>query len=398
MVEIMVKLIQFYSPRGLKLFKAENQYVWDVDGRKYLDCHAQYGSLFLGHRNPKIVNSIREQLNLIYGAYPAFDTEPKERALESLDKILPKKLEYVYMFNGGSEAVELSLKVARKLTGRKKFISFINAFHGRTMGALSVTWNPRYREGYDPFPWEVKFLPYNKIEELEKEVDDETAGVIVEVIQGEGGLNEASVEFLKTIREACDRTGAQMIVDEVQTGFGRTGLLWAHQIANIEPDILVAGKAIGGGFPVSLAAFKTELGEKLKEGDHGSTFGVNPLACAALTASINVLLEENVVEKTAQIGRVFKKSLEELKEEFSEVVRAVKGRGLMIGLETRFEPAQILKLLQDNGVIALRAGKLVVRFLPPYMITVQDIEFVTEKLRKILSQVKEDKIVAKTST
>ena len=302
------------------------------------------------------------------------------------------------MFNGGSEAVELSLKVARKLTGRKKFISFINAFHGRTMGALSVTWNPRYREGYDPFPWEVKFLPYNKIEELEKEVDDETAGVIVEVIQGEGGLNEASVEFLKTIREACDRTGAQMIVDEVQTGFGRTGLLWAHQIANIEPDILVAGKAIGGGFPVSLAAFKTELGEKLKEGDHGSTFGVNPLACAALTASINVLLEENVVEKTAQIGRVFKKGLEELKEEFSEVIRAVKGRGLMIGLETRFEPAQILKLLQDNGVIALRAGKLVVRFLPPYMITVQDIEFVMEKLRKILSQVKEDKIVAKTST
>ena len=394
----MVRLIQFYSPRGLKLSRAENQYVWDFDGRKYIDCHTQYGSLFLGHRNPRIITAIKDQLDKIYGAYPAFDTEAKEKALESLSKILPRKLEYVYMLNGGGEAVELSLKTARKLTGRKKFISFINAFHGRTMGALSVTWNPKYREGYDPFPWDVRFLPYNKVEEVEREVDNETAGVIVEVIQGEGGLNEASVEFLKAIREACDRTGAQMIIDEVQTGFGRTGYLWAHQIANIEPDILVAGKAIGGGFPVSLAAIKSELGEKLKEGDHGSTFGVNPLACSALTASIQVLLEENVVEKTASIGRVFRESLESIKEEFGEVVREVKGRGLMLGIETRFEPTPILKLLQDNGVIALRAGRLVLRFLPPYMITLQDIQHITEALKRALNQVKEEKITAKTSS
>lgn len=394
----MVRLIQFYSPRGLKLSRAENQYVWDFDGRKYIDCHTQYGSLFLGHRNPRIITAIKDQLDKIYGAYPAFDTEAKEKALESLSKILPRKLEYVYMLNGGGEAVELSLKTARKLTGRKKFISFINAFHGRTMGALSVTWNPKYREGYDPFPWDVRFLPYNKVEEVEREVDNETAGVIVEVIQGEGGLNEASVEFLKAIREACDRTGAQMIIDEVQTGFGRTGYLWAHQIANIEPDILVAGKAIGGGFPVSLTAIKSELGEKLKEGDHGSTFGVNPLACSALTASIQVLLEENVVEKTASIGRVFRESLESIKEEFGEVVREVKGRGLMLGIETRFEPTPILKLLQDNGVIALRAGRLVLRFLPPYMITLQDIQHITEALKRALSQVKEEKITAKTSS
>lgn len=394
----MLKLIQFYSYRGLKLAKAENQYIWDAGGEKYLDCHTQYGSLFLGHRNPEIVNAIKDQLDIIYGAYPAFDTEAKERALESLAKILPTKLEYVYMLNGGSEAVELALKATRKITGRRKFISFINAFHGRTMGALSVTWNPKYREGYEPFPWEVKFLPYNKVEELEKEIDNETAGVILEVIQGEGGLNDASIEFLKTIREACDRTGSHMIIDEVQTGFGRTGLLWAHQIANVQPDILVAGKAIGGGFPVSLTAFKADLGEKLKEGDHGSTFGVNPLACAALTASIKALLKENVVEKTAQIGGAFKKSLEAVKEEYDEVVRAVKGRGLMIGIETRFEPTQILNLLQENGIIALRAGKLVVRFLPPYMITIQDIELVTETLRKVLSQVKEEKVVTRTST
>jgi acetylornithine/LysW-gamma-L-lysine aminotransferase len=189
-----------------------------------------------------------------------------------------------------------------------------------------------------------------------------------------------------------------MIIDEVQTGFGRTGYLWAHQIANIEPDILVAGKAIGGGFPVSLAAIKSELGEKLREGDHGSTFGVNPLACSALTASIKVLLEENVVEKTASIGRVFRESLESIREEFGEVVREVKGRGLMLGIETRFEPTPILKLLQDNGVIALRAGRLVVRFLPPYMIAPQDIQHITEALKRALSQVKEEKMTAKTSS
>ncbi|MCS7126473.1 MAG: aspartate aminotransferase family protein [Aigarchaeota archaeon] len=386
----MVRLIQFYSPRGLKLSRAENQYVWDINGKRYLDCHAQYGSLFLGHKNMKIINAIKEQLDKIYGVYPAFDTDVKEKALESLSKILPKRLEYVYFLNGGGEAVELSLKITRKLTGRKRFISFINAFHGRTMGALSVTWNPRYREGYDPFPWDVKFLPYNKVEEVEREVDDNTAGVIVEVIQGEGGLNEASIEFLKAIRESCDKTGAQMIVDEVQTGFGRTGYIWAYQYAGIEPDILVAGKSLGGGFPVSLTAVKTELGEKLAEGDHGSTFGGNPLALTALTASINVLLEDNVVEKTVQKGSIFKKRLEEIKYEYKDVVREVKGRGLMIGVETRFDPTEILKRLQDNGVISLKAGRLVVRFLPPYLITSEDIELVVEAFRRILNQIREE--------
>lgn len=257
------------------------------------------------------------------------------------------------------------------------------------MGALSVTWNPRYREGYDPFPWDVKFLPYNKIEEAEKGIDGETAGVIVEIIQGEGGLNEASIEFLKTIRESCDKTGAQMIIDEVQTGFGRTGYIWAYQYAGIEPDILVAGKAIGGGFPISLTAVNKELGEKLAEGDHGSTFGGNPLGLAALSAAIDILLEDNVAEKAAEKGSIFKDRLGEVRDEFRDVIREVKGRGLMIGVETRFDPTMIIKLLQDNGIISLKAGRLVVRFLPPYLITYQDIDLVIEALRRILNQIRE---------
>ncbi|MEM4466663.1 MAG: aspartate aminotransferase family protein [Nitrososphaerota archaeon] len=388
----MLKLIEFYAPRGLKIVKSEWQYVWDTEGRKYIDCHTQYGSLFLGHRNPRIVNALKEQLDKIYGLYPAFDTEVKERAISLLEKILPRNLEYFYLFNGGAEAVELGLKAVRKITGRKKFISFINAFHGRTMGALSVTWNPRYREGYDPFPWEVKFLPYNKIEAIEKEVDDETAGVILEVIQGEGGLNEASIDFLKAVREACDKHGAKMIVDEVQTGFGRTGYLWAHQHANIEPDVLIAGKSIGGGFPVSLTAFTNEIGGKLKEGDHGSTFGGNPLALRALSAAIETLLEERIVERVVEIGQIFKENLRKVKEEFSDVVREVKGRGLMLGLELRFDPREVIKKLQENNIITLRAGKLVVRFLPPYMITTNDIDSITESLIRVFMEIRREKV------
>lgn len=391
----MLKLIEFYALRGLKIVKGEGQYVWDIDGRKYIDCHTQYGSLFLGHGNPRIVNALKEQLDRIYGLYPAFDTDIKEKAVSLLEKILPKNLEYFYLFNGGAEAVELGLKAVRKITGRKKFISFINAFHGRTMGALSVTWNPRYREGYDPFPWEVKFLPYNKVEAIEKEVDNETAGVILEVIQGEGGLNEASIDFLRAIREACDRHGAKMLIDEVQTGFGRIGYLWAHQYANIEPDVLIAGKSIGGGFPVSLTAFTTEIGGKLKEGDHGSTFGGNPLALRALSAAIETLLEERIVERVTEIGGIFRERLRKVKEEFSDVVREVKGRGLMLGLELRFEPREVIKKLQENNVITLRAGKLVVRFLPPYMITTNDIDDVIESLRTVFTEMRNEK--AKTA-
>lgn len=382
----MPKIIQFYTPRGLRVERAEGQYIWDKEGRRYLDCHNEYGVAFLGHRNPRILRYLREQLEKIFVASPAFDSDIKEKALQLLEKVLPKNLQYFYMLNGGSEAVELALKAARKLTGRKKFISFINAFHGRTMGALAMTWNPRYREGYDPFPWNVKFLPYNSVEAVEKEVDEETAAVVVEVIQGEGGLNEASPEFLKAIREACDKTGAQMIVDEVQTGFGRTGYLWAHQFAGVEPDMMTVGKAVGGGFPVSFAAMREEFGGKLKEGDHGSTFGGNPLACAALAGGIEELFENRVVEKAAETGKLLRNVLEKIGKEYEKVARGVKGRGLMIGLDLKFNPKPVIQYLQENGVIALKAGETVTRFLPPYMITREDIELIDRALRRALER------------
>jgi len=383
----MLKLMRFYAPRGLKLVKGEGQYVWDSEGRRYLDCHTAHGVGFLGHRNPYVIKSIKEQLEKIMIASPTFDTEIMEESIKLLEKILPKNHTYFYMLNGGAEGIELALKTARRVTGRKKFISFINAFHGRSMGALAVTWNPRYRAGYDPFPWNVDFLPYNRVDVLEKKIDEDVAAIIVEPVQGEGGLTVASKEFLRSIRDSCDRVGALMTIDEIQSGFGRTGILWAHMRAETRPDIMVAGKCIGGGFPLSVVSFSEEIGAKLGIGAHGSTFGGNPMALAAMKGGIETLMKEAVVEKANRMGETIKDMLEKIIEEYPRLVRRVKGLGLMIGLELRFNPAKALRILQSKHVLALRAGLNVLRFLPPYLINRDDIKSLEEALHETLREI-----------
>ncbi len=385
----MLRLVRLYAPRGLKLGRAEGQYVWSLDGRRFLDLHNAYGVAFLGHRNPVIMRHLKEQMDRIMVASPIFDTEILEETVRMLSKVIPRRLQYFFMLNGGSEAVEMALKVARKITDRKKFISFINGFHGRSMGALSVTWNPKYRSGFGPFPWKVEFIPYNNVETVGKAVDEDTAGVILEPVQGEGGLTPATPDFLKAVREACDKTGALMIVDEVQSGFGRTGRLWAHEIGGVEPDIMTVGKSIGGGFPVSIVAFRDDVGGKIREGDHGSTFGANPLALAAVLGGVEVLTTDNVVEKAAERGERLKRILQEIVEEHPKMSRAVKGLGLMSGIELRFNPTPALKLLQEEGIIALKAGLTVLRFLPPYLISDEDLEHLRESLNRVLSRLAE---------
>ncbi len=393
----MLKLLRFYALRGLKLIRGEGQYVWDESGRRYLDCHTGHGVALLGHRNHRVVEEIKRQLEEIMVASPVFDTEMKEEVTRMLEKVLPSHLTYFYLLNSGSEAVELALKIARRATGRSKFISFINGFHGRTMGALAVTWNPRYRRNYGPFPWDVEFLPYDDVEAVDHSVDEETAGVIVEPVQGEGGLSAASPEFLRAIRERCEETGALMIVDEVQSGFGRTGVLWAHQRSKIEPDVLVAGKSMGGGFPVSLTAVKEEIGVRIEAGAHGSTHGGNPLALAALKGGIKTLLEDRVEEKARRGGEILRKALEAVASENQRIVRRVKGLGLMMGLELRRNPAPYIQRLQRKGVLALRAGLTVLRLLPPYMISKEDVEHLEEALDEVLKEPPSEEKRATTS-
>jgi acetylornithine/LysW-gamma-L-lysine aminotransferase len=383
----MVRLIRFFAPRGIKVSMAKGQYVWDSEGRRYLDFHTGNGAALLGHLNPYVMRRLKEQMERITVLPPLYDSDVLEEALSALERVLPPHLGNVFFQNSGSEAVELALKLARKRTRRRKAVAFTGSFHGRTFGALSVTFNRTYREGYDPFPFEVEFLPFNSLEDLRR-IGEDVAAAIVEPVQGEGGLTPATDEFLRELERRCREVGAYLIVDEVQSGFGRTGLIWDHLRANVRPDVLVAGKSIGGGFPVSLVAVDDEIASKVEEGEHGSTHGGNPLALAAVTGGVEALISEDVPTKAHAASELLFAGLREVAAENAELVRSVKGKGLMLGLELRFNPSQAIRDLQSKGLLALKAGTTVLRFLPPYMITQEDIEWAVARVSESLSALK----------
>ncbi|MDK6029143.1 aspartate aminotransferase family protein [Ignisphaera sp. 4213-co] len=381
----MLKYLMFYEDRGLEISYAEGQYVWDSNGLKYIDMHTGHGVAFLGHRNPHVVKALTEQLNKVSIASTSFRVRVREEMLNILSKIVPNSFEYVYLLNSGSEIVDFALKVARKATGRKKIVYFTNSFHGRTFGALSVTSNIRYRRGVEPLLQDTYQAKFNNVDELDKVVDNETAAVIVELIQGEGGVNVASKEFAKAVRARTLETGSILIIDEIQTGFGRTGTTWLFEQYNIVPDILLAGKAIGGGFPVSVAFLPHEIASKLEPGTHGSTYGGNPLACAAVKAATEVLIQDSVPLKAYDKGREL---IDLLKKELSghRIVREIRGAGLMIGIDLRIEPTKTIKCLQNNGLLALKAGVTVLRLLPPYVINRDDIAYAVNVIGKCIEE------------
>ncbi len=374
----MVSLISFYGSRGLKLVKGEGQYVWDSEGRRYLDAHTGHGAAFLGHRPPRVVKAIQDQMSSIMVVTPSFVSESMERCLSSLGLVLPNGLNHVYFQNSGTEAVELALKLAFKATGRKGVVAFMGSFHGRTLGSLSATWNPKYRKGYPLV--DVRFGRFNDSSSADL-IDEEVAAVIVEPIQGEGGVRPTTPEFLRALREACEEHGSVLIFDEVQSGFGRTGEVWAHRTRGVDPDVMTAGKSMGGGFPVSMVAAREWVIESLKGGEHGSTHGGNPLACAAVYGGVSTLLEDDVPSRAAKMGNALIKGLKGIE---SRLIRDVRGEGLMIGVELRADVGPVLKRLQQRGILALRAGKAVLRLLPPYLITEEDVSRIVEEVESAL--------------
>lgn len=383
----MVRLLQLYSDRGLTIVKGEKQYVWDDKGNQYLDVHTGYGVAFLGHRNPFVIEYLKRQMNHIMVLSPAFNTPIREEAFQRLARVLPSWLTHAYLLNSGTEAVEFSLKIIFRSTQRRKIVAIRGCFHGRTFGSLTLTWNPKYKKQFEPLGrlFEVVYLRPNVVEDVDKVLGDDVAAVYFEPILGEGGVVPLNKEFVKALYSRAREVGAYVVVDEIQTGFGRTGRLWAIDGFGVEPDILLAGKAIGGGYPVSLVAVRNELAGNIKPGDHGSTYGSNPLAFAAIAGATRALLEDNVVEKTARIGKVL---VDRLTEELSSIrlVREVRGAGLMIGIELRKEPTPVLQCLQEKQhIIALKAGSTVLRLLPPYMISHDDVERIVEGIKKCLS-------------
>ncbi len=369
-----------FTKRDLVLTRGEGALLWDDQGRQYIDCIAGYGVANLGHCHPKVVQAVQEQVTQLITCPEMFYNPVRATLLEKLTSLAPEGMERAFLCNSGTEAVEAAIKFARYSTGRTEIVAAMRAFHGRTMGALSVTWNKKYRQPFQPLIPGVVHLPYNNLERLEAAIGGDTAAVILEVVQGEGGVHPGEAEYLAGAQELCRQRGALLILDEVQTGFGRTGRMFALEHYGLQPDLLCVAKAIAGGVPMGA----TLLGERVKElhpGLHGSTFGGNPLAAAAAIAALDTLVEERLPQRAAHMGAVLVDGIRKLN---SPLVREVRGLGLMVGIELKRKVAPYLQALQERGVLALNSGATVIRLLPPLVITRQQVDQVVKTLGEVL--------------
>jgi acetylornithine/LysW-gamma-L-lysine aminotransferase len=369
-----------YTKRDLTIVRGEGALLWDDQGNEYLDCVGGQGAANLGHAHPKIVQAISEQATQLISCPEMFYNPLRATLSARLAEIAPGKMNRVFLCNSGTEAIEAAFKFARYTTGRRKIVATMRGFHGRTMGALSATWNKKYRDPFLPLVPDFEHVPYNNLERLERAIDDQTAAVVLEVVQGEGGVHLGTVEFLDGAQALCREQGALLILDEVQTGFGRTGKMFAAQHYGLEPDMMCLAKSIAGGIPMGAVLIGERVGE-LSSGIHGSTFGGNPLAMAASLAAINVLEDEKLPQRAAEMGEYL---LERLHEINSPLIREIRGLGLMIGIEIKQKVAPYLQSLTDRAVLAQPAGLTVIRLLPPLVIRKEQIDRLLEALADVL--------------
>jgi acetylornithine/LysW-gamma-L-lysine aminotransferase len=377
-------MAQVYQKFNLVIEKGSGATLWDINGKRYIDCMGGYGVSVVGHCHPRVVEAIRKQVGKLITCHGSLYNETRVELLERLVKISPRGLDKIYLCNSGAEAIECAIKLARKHTGKTEIIAFTGSYHGKTLGALSATWNPKYREPFEPLVPGFKFVPFGKIDKVEQAISEKTAAILIEPIQGEGGVHVPPNGFLEALRKLCNEREILLIFDEVQTGLGRTGKMWASEHWGVTPDVMCVAKGIAGGIPMGATIATADIMSSLKIGDHTSTFGGNPLACAAASATIDVILEEKLAERAAITGEYFKKQLSQLQEQ-SKIIREVRGLGLMLGMELRFDVQDILLKAINQGVILLYAGKTVLRFLPPLVIEKSQIDTVINVLKNIIS-------------
>ena len=360
-------------------------HVWDVNGKEYLDCMGGYGVALVGHCNPRVVKAIKNQLDKIITVHSSLYNKTREEFLEKLIKISPKNLSQVYLNNSGTEAVEAAIKFARKFTGKKKMVAMNGSYHGKSLGALSVTFNQKYRKAFEPLVDSVSFSSFGDIEALRNTVDSDTAMVIMEPIQGESGINVAPDGFLQQVRKLCDEKEIVLVFDEIQAGLGRTGKMWASQHWDTVPDIMCLAKGIAGGVPMGATLVRPDILASISKGEQSSTFGGNPLSCAAGIGAIDALVEDKLVENADKNGKIFRDGLERLKEKH-KIIREIRGKGLMIGVEMKFEVKDILFDGIANNLLLLYSGKNILRLLPPLVISESDINKALETLDVILTK------------
>jgi acetylornithine/LysW-gamma-L-lysine aminotransferase len=369
-----------YPKREIVIVRGKGVLVWDSDGNQYVDCVGGHGVAGIGHGNKEVAKALASQAVKIISCPGIFYNDTRAVFLERLMSIVPENLTSAFLCNSGAESIEGALKFARFATGNKEFICAVRGFHGRTMGALSATHNPKYRDVFLPLVPGFHFVPFNNIEKLKAKLNNNIAAILLEVVQGEGGVIVGDLEYFKKVQELCNQRDIVLIIDEVQTGFCRTGRMFGVEHFDIKPDIMCVAKAMAGGVPMGAVLCSSRI--KVPKGKHGSTFGGNPLSCAAGIAAINYMMDNNLALQAEKKGNYI---LERLKKIQSERVRYVRGLGLIIGIELREKVKPYIQELMKEGVLVLPAGQTVLRLLPPLIIDYEEITFVIEKIEKVLS-------------
>lgn len=382
-------LLHTYNRYQIVLEKGEGAYLFDTEGNKYLDFAAGIAVCSLGYGHPKYKEALKKQIDELTHTSNLFYSVPVAKAAQSLKKAT--QMDRVFFTNSGTEAIEGALKAARKYaytngSGKYEFIAMNHSFHGRSMGAVAVTGNEHYRTPFEPLVGGVKFAEFNDLDSVKAAVTDKTCAIILEPIQGEGGIYPAKQEFLEGLRTLCDEKDILLIFDEIQCGMGRCGHLFAWQGYGVKPDIMAMAKAIGNGVPVGAFAMTEKVAEKsLAPGDHGTTYGGNPLVCTAVDQVLQIFEEEQIVEHVQAVSSYLEKKLEELVAE-NEFVETRRGKGFMQGLVLKKPVGEVIKKAMKHGLIVISAGQNVLRMVPPLIITEKQVDEMIEKLRKALAE------------
>lgn len=360
-------LANLYQRFPINIALGKDACIWDTSGKEYVDCMGGYGVALVGHCNNRIVKAIKDQAEKLIICHMSAYNDTRLRFLQKLSRLAPVGLNKTFFSNSGAEAVEAALKFSRKYTGKIGIIAMNGAYHGKTFGALSITHNEKYRRSFLPLLSGVKFVPYNDSSKVEEAIDDNIGTVILEPIQGETGIIIPPDGLIQRIREICDHHKLVLIFDEIQTGLGRTGKMWAGQNWSTTPDIMCLAKGIAGGVPMGLTLVKPEIIEAMKVGEHSSTFAGSPLACAAGSATLDTLVEDKLVENASSTGKYFKDGLLALRDRH-KIIREVRGLGMMLAVELRFDVRDILFDGIRNGLLMLYSGRNIIRLLPPLVI------------------------------
>jgi len=377
-------LINLYQRFPVTIERAQGATIWDTDGKEYIDCMGGYGVAIIGHCNKDVIDAITLQMNKLMVCHMSTYNNSRLQFLSKLKSIAPDNLSKIFFSNSGAESIEAALKFARKFSQKTGVVSMYGGFHGKTFGALSVTYNSKYRKSFSPLLEGVKFVPFGDISSLAEAIDESIGTVIIEPIQGESGIIMPPEGYVRAVREVCTEKKLVLIFDEIQTGLGRTGKMWAGENWSAVPDIMCIAKGIASGIPTGVTFVKEEIANCMHLGEHSSTFAGNPIACSAGSATIDTIIKEDLVTKASDTGAYFKKKLIELKDKHP-IIRDVRGLGMMLALESRFDVRDILMDGIKNGLLMLYSGRTVIRLLPPLVMKKEQVSRAVEIMDEILS-------------